>query len=177
MISAGLKLKISRDGAFDFLFVNLAGAESVDADADRIGMADGVGELHFAAVGQAGRDHILRHPASHVSRAAVDFARVLSRKRAAAVPSHSAVGIDDDLAARDASVAFWSADHETAGGIDQVSCSCRRAISAGITFLMSNSISVSRISFCFTSAACCVETTTADARSVCGLRIRSRLAF
>ena len=123
-------------------------------------MANGVGELDFAAVGQSRRDDILRHITAHVSRAAIHFARIFAGKRAAAVTSHAAIAIDDNLAAGQAGVALRPADDETAGRINQVIASSYRAISAGITFLISSSIRISRISFCFTSAACCVETTT-----------------
>ena len=119
MMSAGLKLKTFPDGALDCFFIDCAGAESVDVNADRFGMANGIGELHFALSRQAGRDDILRDPASHVSGAAIDFARVFSGERAAAVPAHAAIGIDDDFAAGQAGVALRAADHETAGRIDE----------------------------------------------------------
>jgi len=48
-------------------------------------MTDGVGELDFHAVRQPRRDDVLRHVPAHVGRAAVHLARVLARKRAAAV--------------------------------------------------------------------------------------------
>ena len=48
-------------------------------------MTDGIGELHFATRREPRRDHVFRDPAAHVSRAAIDFARILAGKRAAAV--------------------------------------------------------------------------------------------
>jgi hypothetical protein len=83
------------------------------------GHTDGVGELDFAARRQTGGDDILRHPASHVSRAAIDFARIFAGKRAAAVPAHAAIAVDDNLATGQAGVALRTADDETAGRIDQ----------------------------------------------------------
>src|SRR5438046_219892 len=65
------------------------------------------------------RDNIVRDPTSHVSRAAIDFARIFSGKCAAAVASHAAVAIDNNLAAGQTGVALRSADHEIAGGIDE----------------------------------------------------------
>ena len=88
--------------------------------ADRLGHADGVGQLHFAPLGQAGRDDVLGHVPRHVSRAAIDLRRVLAAERAAAVPAPAAVGIDDDLAAGQAAVAMRTADDELPGRIDVV---------------------------------------------------------
>ena len=100
--------------------VDLAGAFGVDVDAHRLGNADRVGELHFAAVGQARGDDVLRHVAGHVGGAAVDLGRVLAAERAAAVAAPAAVGVDDDLAAGEAAVAVRAADHEPAGRVDVV---------------------------------------------------------
>ncbi len=51
---------------------------------------------------------------------AIDLCRIFTRKCAAAVTAHAAVGIDDDLAAGEAGVPVGSADDETASGIDVV---------------------------------------------------------
>ena len=48
---AGLKLKTFSTAAVIFSVVHDAGAEGVDADGDRVRIADGVGELDFAALG------------------------------------------------------------------------------------------------------------------------------
>src|SRR5205809_2483520 len=106
------------DCPLKFFFVDFAGTESIDADANGLGMTDGVRKLNFASIRQTGGHDILRYPAAHVSRAAVDFGWIFSRERAAAVPSHSAVGVADDFAARDACVALRAADHEPARWID-----------------------------------------------------------
>ena len=82
-------------------------------------MTDGVGKLDFAARRESGGDDVLRHPAAHVSGAAIDLARVLAGKCAAAVTTHAAVAIDDDLAAGETGVALRSADDEAAGRIDE----------------------------------------------------------
>src|SRR4029077_244789 len=54
----------------DRFFVDVAGTERVNMDAERFGMTNCVGELHLAFLGEPGRDNILRDPTSHVSRAA-----------------------------------------------------------------------------------------------------------
>ena len=102
------------------LVVDLARAFGVDVHADRLGDADGVGELHFAALGQAGGDDVLGHVAGHVGGAAIDLRRVLAAERAAAVPAPAAVGVDDDLAAGQPAVAVRAADDELAGRVDVV---------------------------------------------------------
>src|SRR5207237_4433045 len=86
--------------AFDELLcgVPVAGAEGVDANGDRLGAADGVGDLHFGALREALFHHLSRDIATEVGAAAIDFARILAAERAAAVTSHAAVRIDDDLA-------------------------------------------------------------------------------
>src|SRR5262249_35291584 len=96
--------------------------ESIDADTHRLRMANGIRELDFTSIRQAGGDNILCDPTSHVSCAPIDFGRVLSRERAAAVASHSAIGIADNLAASYARVPLRAASHKSAGGIDQISC-------------------------------------------------------
>ena len=77
-------------------------AEGVDVDPDRVRVADGVGEFHFATVGEARGDDILRNIAAHVGGAAVHFRRVFSRKGTAAVTAHAAVGVDDDFSTSEA---------------------------------------------------------------------------
>ena len=82
--------------------------------------ADGVGQLHFAAVGQPRGHDVLGHVAGHVGRAAVDLGGILAAERAAAVAAPAAVGVDDDLASGQSAIAVRAADHEPAGGIDVV---------------------------------------------------------
>src|SRR5665647_3872415 len=81
-------------------------AERIDADADRFGMADGVGKLDFRARGDACRDNILRDVTAHVSRAAIHLAWVFAGERAATVTAHAAIAVHDDLAAGQTGVAL-----------------------------------------------------------------------
>src|SRR4030095_7240918 len=80
-----LEIENFPDRALELFFVYLSGAESIDAHADRFGMPDGVGELNFASVGQTGGDDILRHPASHVSGAAIHLRWIFPGERTTAV--------------------------------------------------------------------------------------------
>jgi hypothetical protein len=97
---------------------DLAGAEGLHVDRERVRHADGVGHLNFAAVGQAGGHHVLGHPARRVGGAAVDLRRVLAREGAAAVTAHAAVGVDDDLAARSRRRRPSARHDEAAGRVD-----------------------------------------------------------
>ena len=66
------------DGFLDVFLVHFVCAEGVDVDADGLWVADGVGELNFATVGETGSDDIFRHVAAHVGGAAVDFGWIFS---------------------------------------------------------------------------------------------------
>ena len=98
--------------------VDLAGAVQVDIDRQRLGDADGVGELDRAAVGEAGRDDVLGEIARGIGGRAVDLGRILAGEGAAAMRRRAAIGVDDDLAAGEAAVAVRAADDELAGRVD-----------------------------------------------------------
>src|SRR6266480_2706278 len=118
----GLETECLKNRALDRFFIDAAGGKCIDMNAERFGVTDRVGELHFAFRCESGRDHIFRDPASHVSSAAIDFARIFSGKCAAAVSSHSAVAIDNDLSTGQAGVALRAADNEVSGRIDEKLC-------------------------------------------------------
>ena len=105
-------------------------AVRVDPDVERVGIADGVGELHLALRGQAGGDDVLGDVAGHVRRRAIHLGRVLAAEGAAAVPAAAAVGVHDDLAAGQAAVAVRAAVEEAAGRVD-VAARCRPSPSFG----------------------------------------------
>ena len=112
-MSAGLKLEDLLHRASIFSSSTLSVPKVSMCTLTGCGMADRVGKLHFAARSQAGGDDVLRHPAAHVSGAAIHLRRILAGEGAAAVPAHAAVGIDDDLAPGQAGVALRPADDET----------------------------------------------------------------
>ena len=101
------------------LFRNRGCTEGVDVDGDRIGMSDGVGELHFAAFGKPGCDDILGDIPAHIGGGTIDLGRILSGESSTPMPPHSSISIDDDLATGEAGVTLRSADNETACRIDQ----------------------------------------------------------
>ena len=116
----GVSWKFARISSTRCSSIELAGAEGVHHDRNRLRHADRVGQLHFAALRQAGGHDVLGHVARHVAGRAVHLRRILAGERAAAVPAHAAVGVHDDLAAGEAGVAVRSADDEAAGGIDVI---------------------------------------------------------
>ncbi len=107
------------DELLDLAAADLLGAEGLDHDRDRVRDADGVGDLHLGALGEAGGDDVLGDLAGGVGGGAVDLRRVLAGEGAAAVAGHAAVGVDDDLAAGEAGVADGAADDEAAGRVDE----------------------------------------------------------
>ena len=103
----------------DLRAADLLGAERLDHHRHRVSHADRVGDLHLRALGKAGGDDVLGHPACSVGGGAIHLGGVLAGEGAAAVTGHPAVGVDDDLAPRQPAVAHRPADHETAGGVDE----------------------------------------------------------
>ena len=67
-----------------------------------------------------GLDQRLGHPAQRVGRGAVHLGGVLAAEGAAAVRAPAAVGVHDDLAARQAGVAVGAANDEAARGVQVV---------------------------------------------------------
>ena len=108
----------SRQGLLELGLVDLAGAVGIDVDRQRLGDADGIGQLDRAAVGETRRHHVLGEVARRISGRAVDLGRVLAGERAAAMRRRAAVRVDDDLAAREPAIAVGAADEELARRVD-----------------------------------------------------------
>lgn len=97
-----------------FFLADFSSSAGVYENRDRLSYADGVGQLDFAGVGQAGSDDVFGYISCHIACGSVDFSGVFSAEAAATVSAFSAVGIDDDFSARDAAITFWAADYESA---------------------------------------------------------------
>ncbi len=97
---------------------DLTGAGGIDPHGHRLDHPDGIGQLHLAARGQPGGDHVLGHVSSPVGARAVDLGRVLAREAAAPVAGVTAVGVDLDLAPGEAGVGHRAADDEPPAGVD-----------------------------------------------------------
>ena len=106
-------------GLLEPLDVHLLGTERLDEEADRGGLADGVGDLDLDALGQAGGDDVLGHPPHGVGGRAVHLGGVLTGEGTATVTGHAAIGVHDDLASGQAGVAHGAAEDEASGGIDE----------------------------------------------------------
>src|ERR1019366_3328712 len=114
------QLEIGAHQIGNLAFVNLRGAESIDQNANRLRYANGVSQLHFTAIGQSGGNDVLGDVARHVAGRAVNLGRIFPAECAPAVTPHATVGVHDDLAAGQSSVAHRSTDNEAARGIDVV---------------------------------------------------------
>src|ERR1017187_9106250 len=97
------------------VLIHLARAEGVDMNAYRLGHANRIRQLHLAAVSQPRRDDVLGYMTRHVRRRAVDLGRVLATERAAAMTTHAAIRIDDDLAPGQTGVSHRAADDKASG--------------------------------------------------------------
>ena len=90
----------------------------VDIDRQRLGHADRIGELDGAAPGEAGGNHVLGEIAGGIGGGAVDLGRILAGEGAAAMRGGAAIGVDDDLAAGQPTVAIGAANVEFSRRID-----------------------------------------------------------
>src|SRR5205823_2186184 len=118
--AAGRKQEERADDLAQPLIIDFSRALRIDVHAHRLRDANGISQLHLAPSGQTRRHDILRHMPGHISRAAIDFRRVLAAECAAAMPAPAAVAIDDDLAAGQAAIAVWAADDEITGWINVI---------------------------------------------------------
>ena len=108
------------DDVLDAVFGHQARAHEVHHDGDRLGHADGIGDLDFAFLRHPGGHDVLGDMAGHVRGAAIDLGRILAGKTAAPMASLAAVGVHDDFPTGQAAVAHGPAHHETARGIDEI---------------------------------------------------------
>src|SRR6516225_6650874 len=116
-----LEIENFPDALLDFRLIYGRRAKCVNRDAYWIGISDCVSELHFASIRQTRRDNILGDVPSHISSRSIHLRRILAGKRTAAVSAHTTVGIYNDLPPCQTRVALWTADHEPACRVNQVS--------------------------------------------------------
>lgn len=118
--SGGAAVEMIIEYGGQFCVGNLTRAEGIHIKRYGLGDADRVGELHLAALSKASCYNIFGNVSRHVRGAPIHLGRVFPAEGAAAVAPHSAVGIHDNFAARQAGIADGSPDDEAAGGIDVV---------------------------------------------------------
>ena len=75
--------------------------------------------MDFGALGEAGGDDVFGYPAGGVGGGAVNFRRVFAGERAAAVPRHAAVGVNQYLAPRQARIPHRPPYDEPPGWVDE----------------------------------------------------------
>ncbi len=112
-------VEFAHDVALEFLLVHDARTEGVDVHANRLGNADGIGELDLTTSGQARRHDVLRDVTCIVGGGAIDLGRILAAEGTATMAAHAAVGIDDDLATCETRVTHRPADDETTGRVHE----------------------------------------------------------
>ena len=117
MIPRGVSLKAIPEHLLDFFFGDLSGSERIDHQRDRLGDSDRVGQLNLGALCDSRGHDILGQIPGHVRGASIHLGRVFAGKSAAAVMAVTAVGIDDDLASRQAAVSLGTSDSKPSGRV------------------------------------------------------------
>lgn len=118
----GTKIKGLVYGFLDSFEADFFGIEGVEADGDGVRMPDGVGELDFHTIGEAGSNNVLGDIATHIGCASVDFGGVFATEGATPVATRPAVGINDDFATGETTIALGSPDDEATGRINEKFC-------------------------------------------------------
>src|SRR5690554_667530 len=116
--AARAQVEVFTHQALDHGFFYFVGTKGLDGNRRWLRHADGVRHLDLTFVCQTGCDDIFRHIASSVSGGTVNFRRVFTRESATTVTCHAAVGVYDDLTARQAAVAHRTTDNELSGRVD-----------------------------------------------------------
>jgi hypothetical protein len=109
-----------RQDRLDRVVADGARAMRVDIERQRLGNTDGIGKLDRAARGKAGGNDVLCEIARDIGSRTIDLGGILATERAAAMRCCPAIGIDDDLAPGQPSVAIRTADFEAASRIDEI---------------------------------------------------------
>src|SRR5262245_2391549 len=99
---------------------NSSRSEGIHQHAHGLGNANGVGQLHLAALRQSRSNDVFGDVARGVSAGAINFGGVFAAEATAAMTAHTTIAIYDNLAAGETGVAHGPAYHETAGWIDVV---------------------------------------------------------
>ena len=113
-------VELSLDDFGDAVGGDFTGAEGIDHHRNRVCHSDGVGQLDFTLASQAGSNNIFRHVAGHVGGTAIDLAWVFTAEGATTVGTLAAVGINNDLAPGQTTVAHGATDDKAPGRVDQV---------------------------------------------------------
>src|SRR6266478_345837 len=116
----GSQIEAILDDLCELCFWNHTSAESIHQNGDWLSHTNHISELNFTLGCQLRRYDILGDVTRHVGRAAIHLGRIFSGESPAAVAAHPAVGIDDDLPPREATVSLRPADNEAARRVNVV---------------------------------------------------------
>jgi len=78
------------------------GAVGLHEERQRLGNTDGVGQLHERALGKSALNNRLGHLPARVGRGSIHLGGILPGEGTATVRTPAAVGVNDDLASREA---------------------------------------------------------------------------
>jgi len=112
------EIEVRVDDLDELVTALLTGAVRLHEHGQGLSDTDGVGELDEGPAGELAVHKRLGDPACEIGGRAVDFTVVLTREGTAAVRAPAAVGVDNDLAARQTGIALWTADDEEARRLD-----------------------------------------------------------
>ncbi len=104
----------------EFVVRDHARAFGVHRHVHRLGHTDGIGHLNLALARQTGRHDVLGHIAGGIGGRAVHLRWIFAAEGAATVRAGTAIGVHNDLAPGQATVALRAANDETSGRVDQV---------------------------------------------------------
>ena len=104
----------------NFFIRNHAGAHGVDGDVHGASHSNRIRHLDLALGCQASGHHVLCYIASRIGSGAVHLGGIFAGESATAVGASTTIGVDNDLATSESTVALGTADHESAGGVDQI---------------------------------------------------------
>ena len=110
---------MTTDELGNFFISNFTGAECANRYIDGLRHTDCVRNLNLAARSKTRGHDVLGHITAGISGRTVDLGRVLTREGAAAVRASTAISVNDNLSAGQAAVALGTADHKTAGWVNQ----------------------------------------------------------
>src|SRR6201982_3681599 len=100
--------------------IDLGSPERFNQNTHRFGDADRIRQLNFALIGETRRDNVFGNVTRHVGRGPIHLGRIFAAESAAAMASHAAVGVHDDLATGQTGVAHRAADHKSPRGVEMI---------------------------------------------------------
>ena len=114
--------KYLRHNSCKHFFGYCSGSECINPDRNRLCYANGICQLHFAALCQTGCNDIYCNISCSIGTRAVYLCRILSAESTAAVSCITTVGVYNNFTASQTAVTLRAADNKTSGGVDEILC-------------------------------------------------------